>query len=182
MATVRPKAASTRLGSRKAENNSLAGSTSDNNNKGSSTTPRTLLARWPLAKYAHFITSNGAGTWQERSAENLETPDMWILITRVCKPKTQLSVFVQVLFFFFFLDFCFSISICHTLCVFSFVTSFHHSASSLVSLLWQKFYVQIIHGNMLLECCSLPDVRDEEWRGVRRGPNMLFLIRNNVFD
>ena len=46
--------------------------------------------------------------------------------------------------------------------------------------LWQKFYVQIIHGNMLLECCSLPDVRDEEWRGVRRGPNMLFLIRNNV--
>jgi hypothetical protein len=68
------------------------------------------------------------------------------------------------------------------MCLFSFVSSFHHFASSLVSLLWQKFYIQIIHGNMLLECCSLPDVRDEEWRGVRRGPNMLFLIKNNVFE
>ena len=116
MATVRPKAASTRLGSRKAENNSLAGSTSDNNNKGNSTTPRTLLARWPLAKYAHFITSNGAGTWQEKSTENLETPDMWILITRVCKPKTQFSVFIQVLFFFFLRFLLLYFYMSHTLC------------------------------------------------------------------
>ena len=150
MATVRPKAASTCLGSRKAENNSLAGSTSDNNNKGNSTTPRTLLARWPLAKYAHFITSNGAGTWQEKSTENLETPDMWILITRVCKPKTQFSVFIQVLFFFFFKIFA-SLFLYVTHFVFSILS--HHSAT--LHLLLFLYFGRNSTSRLFMEICCL---------------------------
>lgn len=41
------------------------------------------LARWPLSKYANFISKNpnGVGTWQERTAG--EPHDMWIQITQV---------------------------------------------------------------------------------------------------
>lgn len=39
----------------------------------------------------------------------------------------------------------------------------------------QRHYIQILHADVLLECCSLSDARGE-WRAIRRGHNMLFII------
>lgn len=78
------------------ENNPRLQAASINNNNN-----QQLLARWPLAKYACFITdsSNSSksatmkenqqpglmmnNTWLERTGGQQETPDMWIQITQV---------------------------------------------------------------------------------------------------
>lgn len=75
------------------ENNPRLQAASINNNNN-----QQLLARWPLAKYACFITDSSSSksamkenqqpgmmnnTWLERTGGQQETPDMWIQITQV---------------------------------------------------------------------------------------------------
>jgi len=84
------------------ENNPRLQAASINNNNN-----QQLLARWPLAKYACFITSSKSATmkenqqpgmmmnntWLERTAGGQqETPDMWIQITQVLYTLISLMI------------------------------------------------------------------------------------------
>jgi len=41
----------------------------------------------------------------------------------------------------------------------------------------QRQFVQILHGDTVLESCSLADAAFQ-WRAIRRGVNILFIVRN----
>ncbi|XP_046650277.1 meiotic recombination protein REC114-like [Daphnia pulicaria] len=42
----------------------------------------------------------------------------------------------------------------------------------------QRRYIQILHGDVLLECINLSEAQGV-WKAIRRGPNMLFVVSNS---
>lgn len=55
----------------------------------------------------------------------------------------------------------------------------HHSPYLRLFARLQRRYVQILHGDVLLESSPLSSAR-EEWRAMRKGPNMLFIVTKQV--
>ncbi len=109
-----------------------------NNNNNNNT-----LARWPLSKYSNFIISQrpGVGTWQERTAG--EPHDMWIQITQV----RTLSIIMHTRHFLLFFP--------------------NESSTFLLFVLWlQRRYIQILHGDVLLECINLSEAQGV-WKAIR---------------
>lgn len=119
-----------------------------NNNNNNNT-----LARWPLSKYSNFIISQrpGVGTWQERTAG--EPHDMWIQITQV----RTLSIIMHTRRFL-----CFSFN---AECFFCFFQMSHQPfLFSFVGV--QRRYIQILHGDVLLECINLSEAQGV-WKAIR---------------
>jgi hypothetical protein len=108
------------------------------------------LARWPLSKYANFIISQrpGVGTWQERTAG--EPHDMWIQIT-------QVRILLIIMHARHFLLFCYFQSNSSTNFIFSL---FFRNCCV------QRRYIQILHGDELLECINLSEAQGV-WKAIR---------------